>query len=129
MKEMARDFKSVKAAADRFVKWANERFKEQDKDTQFAVEAALPLKRRRKVKNMPGEMAHDETLSNAEKAYEVLSSDSGVAKCARYPRDRDTEQCFFSPKVFIYSEMRGLTEEVRGKFPRRGMREEDPGGG
>ena len=37
----------------------------------------------------------------------MLSSDSGVAKCARYPRDRDTEQCFFSPKVFIYSEMRG----------------------
>ena len=44
--------------------------------------------------------------------FYLLSSDSGVAKCARYPRDRDTEQCFFSPKVFIYSEM-------RGRWPRR----------
>jgi len=67
LKAISRDFQSVKAAEDAFVTWANERFKEQDKDTELTVEAVLPLKRRRKVKNMPGEMAHDETLSNAER--------------------------------------------------------------
>lgn len=44
LKEMSRDFQSVKAAADGFVTWANERFKEQDKDTEFTVEAALEKK-------------------------------------------------------------------------------------
>ncbi|KAL0149200.1 hypothetical protein M9458_055434 [Cirrhinus mrigala] len=71
LKKMARDFQAVKAAADDFVKWANEKLEQQDEETDMEVEAALPQKRRKKKKAMPGEMSQDDTIIDAERAYEV----------------------------------------------------------
>ncbi|XP_046884338.1 uncharacterized protein LOC124473114 isoform X1 [Hypomesus transpacificus] len=68
--KIARDFPAVKDAADCFVHWANEKLEEQD-DLDLEVEAALPQKRLKKKKVLPGEMAQDESLSDSEKAYEV----------------------------------------------------------
>ncbi|RXN11863.1 hypothetical protein ROHU_010362 [Labeo rohita] len=70
LKKMARDFQAVKAAADDFVKWANEKLEQQDEETDMEVEAALPQKRRKK-KAMPGEMSQDDTIIDAERAYEI----------------------------------------------------------
>ncbi|KAI2646688.1 Zinc finger MYM-type protein 1 [Labeo rohita] len=70
LKKMARDFQAVKAAADDFVKWANEKLEQQDEETDMEVEAALPQKRRKKKKAMPGE-SQDDTIIDAERAYEV----------------------------------------------------------
>ena len=65
------DYKTVKAAADNFVRWANEKLQEQE-GIELEVQAALPEKRQRKKKVLPGETAQpqDETLLNAERAYE-----------------------------------------------------------
>ncbi len=53
------------------MKWANEKIEELDEETDMKVETALPQKRMKKKKNMPGEMAQDETMNDPEKAYEV----------------------------------------------------------
>ncbi|KAL6485944.1 hypothetical protein MHYP_G00053360 [Metynnis hypsauchen] len=71
LKQMARDFKAVKDAAENFVKWANEKLEEQDEEIDMEVEASLPLRRPKKKKSMPGEMAQDETSSDAFETYEV----------------------------------------------------------
>ncbi|KAJ4928749.1 hypothetical protein JOQ06_004375 [Pogonophryne albipinna] len=70
LKSLGRDFESVKKAADTFVNWTNTEIQERD-DTDIEVEATLPQKRRRMKKVLPGEMAQDETLDDAEKSYEV----------------------------------------------------------
>lgn len=44
---------------------------EQDEETDMEVEAALPQKRIKRKKAMPGEMSQDETMLDAERAYEV----------------------------------------------------------
>lgn len=71
LKSIARDFTTVKAAADTFVKWTNEKLDEREDNTDIEVEAALPAKRTKKRKSRAGEMAQDEVPINAEKAYEV----------------------------------------------------------
>ncbi|KAJ8270536.1 hypothetical protein GJAV_G00116060 [Gymnothorax javanicus] len=71
LKSIARDFSSVKSAADTFVKWANEQLEEREDNTDMEVEAALPAKRAKKRKSRAGEMAQVEVPINAEKAYEV----------------------------------------------------------
>ncbi len=71
LKQIAIDFQAVKDAADIFVKWANEKIEELDEETDMEVETALPQKRMKKKKTMPGEMAQDETMNDPEKAYEV----------------------------------------------------------
>jgi len=71
LKKMARDFQAVKATADDFVKWANEKLEQQDEETDIEVEATLPQKRRKKKKAMPGEMSQDDAIIDAERAYEV----------------------------------------------------------
>ena len=71
LKKIARDFPVVKDAADFFVYWANEKLEEQD-ELDLEVEAALPQKRVKRKKVLPGEMAQDESLSDSEKAYEVI---------------------------------------------------------
>lgn len=48
LKSIARDFTSVKAAADTFVKWTNEKLEEREDNTDKEVEAALPEKRAKK---------------------------------------------------------------------------------
>ncbi|KAJ4948401.1 hypothetical protein JOQ06_019935 [Pogonophryne albipinna] len=73
LKSLGRDFESVKKAADTFVNWTNTEIQERD-DTDIEVEATLPQKRRRMKKVLPGEMAQDETLDDAEKSYEKLPS-------------------------------------------------------
>ncbi|KAI4818096.1 hypothetical protein KUCAC02_011459 [Chaenocephalus aceratus] len=70
LKSLGRDFDSVKKAADTFVNWTNTEIQERD-DTDIEVEATLPQKRRRMKKVLPGEMAQDETLDDADKSYEV----------------------------------------------------------
>ncbi|KAI4884376.1 hypothetical protein NFI96_000286 [Prochilodus magdalenae] len=71
LKQMARDFKAVKDAADNFVKWANEKLEEQDEEIDMEVEASLPQRRPKKKKSMPGEMFQDETSSDALETYEL----------------------------------------------------------
>lgn len=71
LKQMARDFKAVKDAADNFVKWANVKLEEQDEEIDMEVEASLPQRRPKKKKSMPGEMSQDETSSDALETYEV----------------------------------------------------------
>uniref|UniRef100_A0A8C6KUE3 DUF4371 domain-containing protein n=1 Tax=Nothobranchius furzeri TaxID=105023 RepID=A0A8C6KUE3_NOTFU len=70
LKSLGRDFESVKKAADTFVKWTNTKIQEKD-DMDIEVEATLPQKRKRMKKVLPGEMAQDETLDDAEKSYQV----------------------------------------------------------
>lgn len=65
VKNMARDFKS---AADTFVRWANAKLMAEE-DCELESEATLPRKRKRKM--MAGEMASDESLTDANSAYEV----------------------------------------------------------
>lgn len=70
VKNMARDFKSVKTAADIFVQWANAKLMAEE-DCELELEAILPQKRKRKRKIMAGEMASDESLTDGNSAYEV----------------------------------------------------------
>lgn len=51
LKQIARDFQAVKDAADIFVKWANEKTEELDKETDMEVETVLPQKRMKMKKN------------------------------------------------------------------------------
>ncbi len=44
LKSIARDFTTMKAAADAFVKWTNENIEEREEKTDTEVEAALPQK-------------------------------------------------------------------------------------
>ena len=67
---MTRDFMTVKTAADTFVEWANAKL-EAEEDCELELETTLPLKRNRKRKIMAGEMASDERLTDANRAYEV----------------------------------------------------------
>lgn len=61
---------SVKEAADQFVEWANGELLEKE-DCEMEVEVALPEKRVKKKKIMPGELAEDEPLTAAERDFEV----------------------------------------------------------
>ncbi|RXN21860.1 zinc finger MYM-type 1 [Labeo rohita] len=70
LKKIARDFPAVKDAADCFVHWANEKLEEHE-ELDLEVEAALSQNRVKRKKVLAGEMAPDESLSDAEKAYEV----------------------------------------------------------
>ena len=49
LKNIARDFETVKAAADTFVQWANDQI--ETREVEVEVESALPQKRGRKKKN------------------------------------------------------------------------------
>ncbi|KAE8287218.1 hypothetical protein D5F01_LYC15187 [Larimichthys crocea] len=71
LKSIARDFKSVKAAADTFVQWANDDLERRVEETSLEVESALPQKRGRKKKNRAGEMAHDEPIMDPERVFEI----------------------------------------------------------
>ncbi|KAJ4935423.1 hypothetical protein JOQ06_016956 [Pogonophryne albipinna] len=69
LKSIARDFKTVKAAADTFAKWTNENIEEREEGTDIEVAVALPQKRTKK-RSRAEEMSPDEALSDAERAYE-----------------------------------------------------------
>ena len=71
LKEMERDFQTVKDATESFVKWANDKLEEQDEEMGMEVEVSLPQRRPKKKKSMPGEMAQDETSNDPSKTYEV----------------------------------------------------------
>ncbi|XP_034062116.1 uncharacterized protein LOC117539872 [Gymnodraco acuticeps] len=71
LKDMTRDFEKVKTAAATFVQWANNQTEEQSEETELEVEAALPQKRGRKKKTMPGEMSKDEAVTDAETSYKI----------------------------------------------------------
>ncbi|XP_053274770.1 uncharacterized protein LOC128436886 isoform X1 [Pleuronectes platessa] len=71
LKEMGRDFQTVKDATESFVKWANDKLEEQDEEMGMEVEVSLPQRRPKKKKSMPGEMAQDETSNDPSKTYEV----------------------------------------------------------
>ncbi|XP_069368917.1 zinc finger MYM-type protein 1-like [Paralichthys olivaceus] len=59
LKEMGRDFQTVKDATESIVKWANDKLEEQDEEMGMEVEVSLPQRRQQKKKSMPGEMAQD----------------------------------------------------------------------
>ena len=69
LRNMARDFESVKQAADVFFHFANAKLTEEECDLE--VEKMLPEKRTRKKKMTVGEMASDEVFPNASSAYEA----------------------------------------------------------
>ncbi|KAJ4938967.1 hypothetical protein JOQ06_028430 [Pogonophryne albipinna] len=71
LKSIARDFKTVKAAADTFAKWTNENIEEREEGTDIEVAVALPQKRTKK-RSRAEEMSPDDELSDAERAYEFL---------------------------------------------------------
>lgn len=66
----SRDFDGVKKAAAVFVQWANAQLKEH-KDCDAVVESALPEKRVKKKKAMPGELAQDEPLPDADTDFKI----------------------------------------------------------
>ena len=70
LRECARDFEGVKCAVDEFVKWANERLQEEE-ECELVVQTALPERRFRKKKRMPGELAEDEQLASADTDFKV----------------------------------------------------------
>ncbi|KAJ8369227.1 hypothetical protein SKAU_G00092550 [Synaphobranchus kaupii] len=69
LRKCARDFDSVRRAADTFVEWANGILQEQQ-DCEAEVQTALPEKRLRKKKKMPSELAEDEPITDAMRDYE-----------------------------------------------------------
>lgn len=71
LQKNARDFDSVKRAADIFVQWATAKLQEQDEDTELEVQTELPKKRIRKRKTMPGELAQDEVERDVEMSYKT----------------------------------------------------------
>lgn len=71
LKEMAKDFKAVREAGDSFIKWANKKTEQHDEEMDMELEAALPVKKIKKRKAMPGEMSPNESVSDAEQAYKV----------------------------------------------------------
>ena len=78
LKNIARDFTTGKAAADTFVKWTDKNIAEREEGTDIEVEAALPQKRTKKKKSRAEEMAQDEALSDAERAWgECTQHNSG----------------------------------------------------
>ncbi|KAI4830715.1 hypothetical protein KUCAC02_002331, partial [Chaenocephalus aceratus] len=89
LKSLGRDVDSVKKAADTFVNWTHTEIQERD-DTDIEVEATLPQKRRRMKKVLPGEMAQDETLDDAEKSYESALQD--LSKCLQGFDSRATKE-------------------------------------
>lgn len=70
LRKCVRDFDAVKKAADNFVEWANDKLLDRE-DCELEVQAALPAKRTRKKKTMPGESSEDETVSDATTAYKI----------------------------------------------------------
>ena len=70
LRECARDFEGVKCAAEEFVKWANEKLQEEE-ECELVVQTALPERRFRKKKRMPGELAEDEQLASADTDFKV----------------------------------------------------------
>ena len=71
LKEMTRDFQSIKTAADKFIQWANNKIGEESEETELEVETTLPQKRGRRKKSMPGERSRDEALTDAEASYKI----------------------------------------------------------
>ncbi|KAF0042472.1 hypothetical protein F2P81_006004 [Scophthalmus maximus] len=70
LKEHVRDFEGVKGAADEFVSWANEKLQEMD-NCELVAQTALPEKRVRKKRRMPGELLDDDTDASPDAAFEV----------------------------------------------------------
>ncbi|XP_051796629.1 protein FAM200A-like [Acanthochromis polyacanthus] len=70
LQDFVRDFDTVKDAADNLVKWANGGF--QNVDSEMEVQAALPPKRMKKRKTMPGKSAYEEnTTADSLTAYRI----------------------------------------------------------
>lgn len=70
LKEIARDYPTIRDAAGRFVHWKNEKLEEHD-ELDVEVEAALLQKRVKRKKILAREIAKDERLSDSEKVYEI----------------------------------------------------------
>ncbi|CAL9702757.1 unnamed protein product [Knipowitschia caucasica] len=68
LQHCSRDFAGVQKAAGVFVEWANTVLQDEE---DIEVETALPEKRVRKKKVMPGELAQDEAPSHAEAEYKI----------------------------------------------------------
>ena len=71
LKKYVWDFIGIKEAADQFVEWANELLEKEDCEMEVV---ALPEKRLKKKKIMPGEVTEDEPLTVAERDFDVTIS-------------------------------------------------------
>ncbi|KAI4811276.1 hypothetical protein KUCAC02_014189 [Chaenocephalus aceratus] len=70
LNKCVRSVDEVKRAADACVEWANAKLQEKE-DCEVVVQAVLPEKRVRRKKAMPGELAEDEPVSDAEADYRI----------------------------------------------------------
>jgi hypothetical protein len=70
LKKYVRDFDAVEKAANNFVIWANGKLQDLE-DFELEVQSALPEKRIRRKKIMPGEFAQDEVISDPTTAYRI----------------------------------------------------------
>ncbi|KAI4827552.1 hypothetical protein KUCAC02_030940 [Chaenocephalus aceratus] len=70
LNKCVRGVDEVKRAADACVEWANAKLQEKE-DWEVVVQAVLPEKRVRRKKAMPGELAEDEPVSDAEADYRI----------------------------------------------------------
>jgi hypothetical protein len=69
LKETARHFEKVKAAADTVVQWANRKLQEWVGKTELELETTLPMKRARKRRKPCSERWHNEIFTGARRAY------------------------------------------------------------
>ena len=69
LQNFVRDFDAVKEAADKFVNWANSRFKSEDAEVE--VMDALPEKHLKKKKAMLGEYAEELATTDALVDYRI----------------------------------------------------------
>ncbi|KAJ4945965.1 hypothetical protein JOQ06_023643, partial [Pogonophryne albipinna] len=91
LRKCTRDFDGVEKAADEFVAWANGILQEQD-ECDLEVQTALPEKRVRKKKSMPGEVAQDEPVSDAERNYKIKAHNV-ILDTVAYSVDMQPMQC------------------------------------
>ena len=69
LKKCTRDMDAVTKAANVFVEWANDKLEENE--SEEVVQAALPQRKIRKKKTMPGEEAEEEHILSAEDQYRI----------------------------------------------------------
>lgn len=79
LKNINRDFESVKIAADNSLKWLNAELMSEE-ECELEVEETLPETKRKK-KMMPGEMECDESFIDANSAYEAKVHNQSIHQC------------------------------------------------
>ncbi len=110
LKNINRDFESVKIAADNFFKWANAELMS-DEECELEVEETLPEKQKRK-KMMPGEMASDESFIDANSAYEAGVHNQSIHQCFLTHGSLYADLAILNPRNFPKVSSSGLPDST-----------------